>query len=333
MRAERAARPVVRSLDTLPEDWHGAVVAIGNFDGVHRGHQAVLAAARAEADKAGVPALILTFEPHPRTFFGRGAPLFRLTPPPLKAAVAAAFGMDGSLVLAFDESLAAVSAEDFVRDMLVDRLRIRHAATGYDFHFGHRRLGTPAFLQEAGSRHGFGVTVVGEYDEAGRPVSSTRIRSALREGALREANGLLGWRWSAAGEIVHGDKRGRNLGYPTANMALDPSVELAHGIYAVRLTRMDGSVREGVASFGRRPTFDNGRALFETFLFDFSGDLYGETVLVTLIDRIRPELQFESVEALVARIDQDSIDARAMLATEPDRDIDAKVRAAWAAAE
>ncbi|MYZ46515.1 bifunctional riboflavin kinase/FAD synthetase [Propylenella binzhouense] len=321
--------PAPAAAPDIPDDWRGAVVAIGNFDGVHRGHQAVLAAARREAHRLGVKALILTFEPHPRAFFGKGAPFFRLTPAPLKTAVAKAFGMDGALVLPFDEQLARVTAEAFVRDVLVERLAIRHAATGYDFHFGYRRLGTPAFLEAAGASHGFGVTVVGEYDQAGLPVSSTRIRTALRDGDIDAANALLGWRWSIAGEIVHGDKRGRDLGYPTANMALDPAVELAHGIYAVRLARPDGSVHDGVASFGRRPTFDNGRALFETFLFDFSDDLYGATVLVALVGRIRPELRFESADALVAQMDADSIDARALLAHAPDSAVDAAIRHAY----
>lgn len=306
--------PVLARFDTMPAGWRNAVVAIGNFDGVHSGHQAVLAAARAQAEHGGVPLIMLTFEPHPRTFFQPDSPLFRLTPAAIKAAVASACGVDGVLVLPFDAALSAMSADDFVRDILIDRLAIRHAVTGYDFHFGHKRQGTPDYLRQAGVLNGFGVTIVAEHGDEGGAVSSSRIRSALTDGAVTEANHMLGWSWSVAGEIRHGEKRGRELGYPTANMSLDPACGLRHGIYAVRLTRAGGTVHDGVASFGRRPTFDNGHPLLETFLFDFSGDLYGETVLVSLTGWIRPELKFDSVDALIARIDDDSAKARICLA-------------------
>lgn len=329
MQPTPATAPIA-TLETLPEAWRGAVVVIGNFDGVHRGHQAVLEAARTEAVHEQVPCIMLTFEPHPRSFFQKEAPLFRLTPAPVKAAVAAALGIDGMLVLEFDAALSQVAAEDFVRRILVERLAIRHAVTGYDFHFGHRRGGTPGFLQHAGLMHGFGVTVVPEFDDGGAAVSSTRIRAALGSGDIAAANALLGWRWSVAAPVRHGDKRGRDLGYPTANMALDPAVGLAHGIYAVRFARADGSVHDGVASFGRRPTFDDGAPLLETFLFEFSGDLYGETALVTLVGRLRPELKFSAVEALVAQMEQDSVDARALLAHQPEAEVDRLIRLAWA---
>jgi len=303
-------------------------VAIGNFDGVHRGHQAVLAAACAEAERRGVPCLMLTLEPHPRVYFS-GEPLFRLTPERLKAACAAALGLDGMLVLPFDRSVAEKSAEDFVREVLVERLAISGVVTGYDFQFGKARRGTPEFLQEEGLSHGFSVGVVGALTEGIEAVSSTRIRGALAAGDVERANALLGWSWSVGGEVIHGEARGRKLGYPTANMALDPASELAHGVYAVRFLRADGSFRDGVASYGRRPTFDDGRPLLETFLFDFSGDLYGETALVSLYARLRPELKFGSVEALVAQMDLDSLEARAILARTADFDIDRKLRDAW----
>lgn len=326
---KKAAR--VASPDDMPNDWRGAVVAIGNFDGVHRGHQAVLAAARAEAEHRGAACLMLTFEPHPRAFFS-GRPLFRLTPAPLKAAAAAALGLDGTLVLPFDRTLADRSAEDFVREMLVERLAIRAAVTGYDFQFGKARRGTPQFLQGQGVVQGFSVTLVDAFIEDGEPVSSTRIRSALAAGDMAAANALLGWRWSVEGQVIRGEARGRELGYPTANMALDPATELAHGIYAVRYLRPDGSRRGGVASWGRRPTFDNGRPLFETFLFDFSGDLYGEAALVSLVGFIRPEQRFAGAAELVARMDQDSIDARALLERQPVSDLERRLYAAWAGA-
>ncbi len=316
----------VATLETLPENWRGSVVAIGNFDGMHRGHQAVLTAARAEAEHLGVPCIVLTFEPHPRAFFS-GRPLFRLTPPPLKGALAAALGLDGTLVLGFDRALAEKSAEDFVREVLVERLAIRAAVTGHDFHFGKARRGTPRFLADQGILNGFSVTIVSAFEEGEAPVSATRIRAALGAGDVSSAAGLLGWHYAVEGEIVHGDARGRDLGYPTANMALDPASELKHGIYAVRLLRPDGTLLDGVASYGRRPTFGGGEPLLETFAFDFSGDLYGEKVLVALYGFIRPEEKFASVEELVARMDQDSIDARALLERTPPRELDQRIYA------
>ena len=309
------------TLDTLPDSWRGGVVAIGNFDGAHRGHQAVLNAARAEAEHLKCSCIMLTFEPHPRAFFS-GRPLFRLTPAPLKAALGAALGLDGTLVLDFDRALAEKSAEDFVRETLIQKLGIRAAVTGYDFHFGKARRGTPQFLADQGVLNGFSVTIVDALREDGEAVSATRIRAALAKGDVDAAAKLLGWHFAVAGKIAHGDKRGRTLGYPTANMALDPASELAHGIYAVRFLRKDGSLLDGVASYGRRPTFGGGEPVLETFVFDFSGDLYGEEALVAFYGFIRPELKFESVEALVARMDQDSIDARALLERKPPGELD-----------
>jgi riboflavin kinase/FMN adenylyltransferase len=327
MIAPKAAR--IAALETLPQDWRGAVVAIGNFDGAHRGHQAVLAAAREEAERRGVACIMLTFEPHPRAFFS-GKPLFRLSPAPLKASLAAALGFDGTLVLPFDRALADKEADDFVRDTLVDRLRIGAAITGYDFHFGKARRGTPQFLEEQGRRHGFAVTIIEACIEEGEAVSSTRIRAALGEGDAAAANRLLGWHFAVAGAVIRGEARGRKLGYPTANMALDPATGLAHGIYAVRYLRPDGSLHDGVASFGRRPTFDNGGPLLETFLFDFAGDIYGEAGLVALHAFIRPERKFDAVEPLVAQMDEDSIDARAHLERLPPGELDRRLHGAWA---
>ena len=314
----------------VPDAWRGAVVAIGNFDGVHRGHQAVLAAARAQADRLGVACLMLTFEPHPRAYFS-GRDIFRLTPAPLKASLAAALGLDGTLVLPFDAALAGMSAETFVRDVLVSRLAIRAAVTGYDFQFGQGRRGTPEFLQSQGILHGFAVTVVEAFIEGSEAVSSTAIRAALAKGDIAAANALLGWQFSFAGTVQHGHARGRDLGYPTANMVLPPAADLAQGIYAVRYLRPDGSLHGGVASYGRRPTFDNGQPLFETFLFDFSGDLYGETALVALVGFIRPEERFENAETLVAQMDRDCLAARALLERIAPGDLDVRLHAAWAA--
>jgi riboflavin kinase/FMN adenylyltransferase len=325
-----AAKPArIASLANLPDAWRGSVVAIGNFDGVHAGHQAVLHAARAEAEHRGCAAIMLTFEPHPRAFFS-GRPLFRLTPAPLKAALAAALGLDGTLVLPFDRALADQSAEEFVRKMLVEELGIQAAVTGYDFQFGKGRRGTPQLLTEQGILHGFSVTVVEAFTEGSGAVSSTRIRSALAEGDIATANNLLGWRYSIAGEIIHGDGRGRDLGYPTANMHTDPATELKHGIYAVRFVRQDGEVHDGVASYGRRPTFGGGEPVLETFVFDFNSDLYGEMAFVSFCSFLRDEQQFDSAAALVERMEQDSIDARAFLERSPPSELDRHICSAWA---
>ena len=325
-RSARAAR--IADFRDIPPACLGAVVAIGNFDGVHRGHQAVLRAAQAEAEHRGTACLMLTLEPHPRAYFS-GRPVFRLTPAPLKAAAAAALGLDGTLLIPFDRARAGQSAEDFVREVLVEKLAISAAVTGYDFHFGAGRAGTPDFLQRQGIVHGFSVSVVDPLVEEGAAVSSTAIRRALGAGETATANRLLGWHWAVENTVIHGEARGRELGYPTANMALDPACELRHGVYAVRFLRRSGELLDGVASFGRRPTFDNGGPLLETFLFDFAGDLYGETALVSFYGFIRPEKRFHSVQALVARMGQDALEARAILEQERPGEFDAQIGDVW----
>ena len=305
--------PVLCGLGSMPESWLGAVIAIGNFDGVHRGHQAVLSAAHAAAEHHGAPLVAMTFEPHPRTFFAPGKPVFRLTPAAAKAARLAAEGVDGTLVLPFDSELAAMSADDFVRDIMIGRLAIRHAVTGYDFHFGHKRQGTPDYLVRAGVANDFGVTLVSRFGDAQGAVSSSRVRECLAKCDVVGANGLLGWDWSVIATVRTGDRRGRELGFPTANMALDPACDLAHGIYAVCYQRENGERYQGVASFGRRPVFDNGPPLLETYLFGFEGDLYGEAGLVTFKAWLRPEEKFAGVEELVAQMKLDADMARAAL--------------------
>ena len=319
----------IASPNDLPDAWRGGVVAIGNFDGVHRGHQGVLQAAAAEAEHLGAPCLMLTFEPHPRAFFS-GKPLFRLTPAPLKAVVAAALGFDGALVLDFDQALAERSAEDFVAEMLVETLQIRAAVTGYDFHFGKARRGTPRFLAEQGVLHGFSVTVVDAVTDGEEAVSSTRIRAALAAGQVADAAALLGWHFAVDETVIRGDRRGHGLGYPTANMRLDPASALAHGVYAVRFLTTDGVLRDGVASFGQRPTFGGGAPVLETFVFDFAGDLYDQRALVSFYGFIRQEQHFDSVEALVARMDDDAVEARTILERAPAGDLDRHINDAWA---
>ena len=301
----------------VPDRLRGGVVAIGNFDGVHRGHQAVLQRALDEAAKRSAPALVLTFEPHPRTVFRPDTPLFVLTPPPVKARLLAAVGFDAVVEQPFTREFASLSAESFITDVLEHKLGVSHAVTGFDFHFGKDRQGGPAYLMAAGERHGFGVTLVDAFrDEGADVVSSSRIRTLLSQGDLGEANGLLGYRFTVQCEVTGGQKLGRTLGFPTANMALSPSFGPKQGIYAVRFRRADGTLHDGVASFGRRPTVDdNGAPLLETFLFDFSGDLYGETCSVSFFGYLRGEEKFDGLDALAAQMKRDEAEARALLAS------------------
>ncbi|MBX3514604.1 MAG: bifunctional riboflavin kinase/FAD synthetase [Xanthobacteraceae bacterium] len=306
---------VIRDGGLVPPALKRGFVAIGNFDGVHRGHQAVIEAARVQAhmipQKSCV--LVLTFEPHPRTFFKPDAPVFRLTPEEAKLRLFAANNLvDGAVVLQFDKALASLSAEDFVSKILVDWLGIAGVAVGHDFHFGKQRQGTPEFLIDAGKRYGFEVEIVQPLNDDGTPVSSGKIRDALQAGDLPRANDLLGYRWFVTGEVIHGEKRGRELGFPTANLRLDPTCRLRHGIYAVR-AHVGGKSYDAVASFGRRPQFDNGAPLLEVFLFDFEGDLYGQEMTVEFAGFLRDEAKFGSLDALVAQMNRDSEQARALL--------------------
>jgi riboflavin kinase/FMN adenylyltransferase len=295
----------------------GSVVAIGNFDGVHRGHRAVIDTAVRRALDLRKPAAVLTFEPHPRRFFQPDEPSFRLTNEAAKLRLLAATDLNGAVVLTFNAALASLTAEEFVDRVLVERLGISGAVIGFNFYFGKDRQGSPDYLAAEGARRGFTVDVVPRFEDSGRPVSSGVVRSALAAGHVAEAAELLGYPWFVTGQVVHGDQRGRTLGYPTANLRLDPDCSLKHGIYAVRVAL--GPERfDGVASFGRRPTFDNGAVLLEVFLFDFSGDLYGAALDVALISWIRPELKFDNVQDLVHRMDEDSRLARMALARAPD---------------
>ncbi|MFG1299570.1 bifunctional riboflavin kinase/FAD synthetase [Xanthobacter sp. V3C-3] len=304
---------LVRGTEPLPADLARPVVAIGNFDGVHRGHRAVFDTALRMAAGAGVPAVALTFEPHPRTFFNAATAPFRLTPEARKLRHIAEVGLAGAIVLPFDAALASMEAEAFVRDILVGRYGVTGVAVGFDFHFGRARAGSPAFLEEAGRRHGFAVTVVEPMRDEGDAISSTAVRQALASGQVGHAAHMLGRPFAVEAEVIHGEKRGRQLGYPTANLALPPELDLAFGIYAVRAATPLGRF-DGVASYGRRPTFDNGRALLEVHLFDFAGDLYGATLEVEFHAYLRPELKFDGVDALVSQIHEDARQAREVLA-------------------
>ncbi|WP_416798312.1 bifunctional riboflavin kinase/FAD synthetase [Ciceribacter azotifigens] len=312
----------------LPEKLKGGVVAIGNFDGVHRGHQSVLSRALDLAKSRNVPALVLTFEPHPRTVFNPEKPVFRLTPAPLRARILEAMGFHSVIEYPFDREFSQRSADDFVNAVLIGWLGASEVVTGFDFHFGRGREGGPAFLMEAGRTNGFGVTLIDAFrDENAEVVSSSRIRARLGDGDVSEAAGLLGYRYTVEAEVIGGQKLGRTLGYPTANMALPPETELKPGIYAVRLRRADGSLHDGVASFGYRPTVtEDGAPLLETFVFDFSADLYGEVCAVSFFGRLRDELKFAGLEPLVAQILRDEEETRALLAgVQPISALDRKI--------
>src|ERR1700684_46765 len=303
-----------------PHGLEGAVYAIGNFDGLHRGHQAVIGRAVAMAKESAAPSALLTFEPHPVAFFaGRpadfspgGRLVFRLTPPRDKAAICARLGLTGLVLIHFDAALAAMSADEFIANVLVARLGAAAVVVGWDFHFGKGRSGSPATLAEAGARHGFGVEIVTKVEDDAGVFSSSAIRKALERGDLTAAARGLGRNYSVSGLVISGQRLGRTLGVPTANIPLEPTNQLAHGIYAV-VARINGRAFPAVASFGTRPTVDDGPPLLEVHLLDFDGDLYGREMEVEFIERIRDELKFGSLDALVAEMTRDKERARAIL--------------------
>lgn len=301
----------------LPDAARGGVVLLGNFDGVHRGHQAVVAAGRAVADRDGATLGALTFEPHPRSLFVPDTAPFRLTALPAKARLLHRHGCDFVVAQNFDRAFAALEARDFVTGILVEGLAARHVVCGYDFTFGRQRAGHVDALAEWGREFGFGVTVVQPVTREGEIYSSTRIREALRGGHVAEAAALLGQDWEIEGEVVHGDKRGRLIGFPTANVALGEHLVPQLGVYAVRVAEADSDTpdwRPGVANLGRRPTVDGEKLSFEVNLFDFSGDLYGRRLRVALHAFLRPEQKFAGLDALKAQIAADAQAARAILA-------------------
>jgi len=296
-----------------------AVYAIGNFDGVHLGHRAVLERTKALATNLGAPSAVLTFEPHPADYFAGKPVVFRLTPFAAKAGAIEALGLDGIVFLSFDAALAGLSAEAFVEQVLVRSLDIGAAVIGWDFHFGKGRSGSPAFLQREGEKFGFAVDVVPKVearDDGGSEViSSSAVRRALEQGDIAAAERRLGRRYGVSGTVIKGQQLGRTLGVPTANIALRPTDRLAHGVYAVRAT-VGGRTYDGVASYGTRPTVDNGAPLLETFIFDFDADIYGQELRIDVVARIRDELKFDSLDALKVAMARDMEQARAILAAE-----------------
>ena len=305
--------PVFEHWQDAPAAWKGGAVALGNFDGVHRGHQALLARTAGHARALGAPLVALTFEPHPRRFFVADTGPFRLTLPPAKIRLLEQYGVQAVLAQRFDPAFAAVTAEAFVDEVLLAGLGARHVVCGYDFTFGARRSGNVEKLRKMGDKRGLGVTVLDPVMREGEIYSSTRIREALRAGMAGEAAELLGHPWEIEGVVEQGDQRDRTIGFPTANVALGEHLRPRFGVYAVRAL-VDGKWLNGVANLGKRPTVGKLQENFEVHLFDFAGDLYGKTLRVQLVDFIRPEMKFAGLDQLKAQIAADGQAARTLLA-------------------
>jgi riboflavin kinase/FMN adenylyltransferase len=315
---------IFRHHEDVPDSCKGAVVAIGNFDGVHRGHQSLIAHAAALAKAQGAPLGVLAFEPHPQKFFRPETESFRLTPFRSKARLLAERGVEVLYALLFDSGMSQKSADEFVRDVLVSGLGVRGVVVGADFRFGKGRAGDAAFLVEAGRQYGFAVEIfntVIAHDT--QKISSSEIRTALKEGKPEVAARLLGHWWTIEGRVEQGDARGRELGFPTANMQLDGYLKPAFGIYAARATIFENEkpagAYDGVASLGIRPMFETDSPLLETYLFDFSGDLYGKHLAVELVAYLRPEMKFDSVGTLKAQMTKDCDEASTLLRHLKDR--------------
>jgi riboflavin kinase/FMN adenylyltransferase len=298
----------------VPQALRGGIVALGNFDGFHKGHQAVVGRAVARARAEGRPALVATFDPHPVRHFRPDAPPFRLTSLDQRQRVFAEAGADAMIVFGFDGALAATSAEEFVSHRLLELIGAAGVVTGEDFTFGRGRGGNIEVLARLGAEHGFSVDAVGPVEEDGEPVSSSRIREALKAGDCETAARLLTRPFAIEGVVEHGDKRGRTLGYPTANLSLGNYLRPRFGIYAVRGQLPGGRVVNGAASLGIRPTFDPPKELLEPYFFDFSGNLYGQTIEVELVSFLRPEEKFAGLDDLKAQMEADCAEARRRLA-------------------
>jgi riboflavin kinase/FMN adenylyltransferase len=304
---------VIRGFEQVRPGQRGAALAIGNFDGVHRGHQALLGETRRQAKRLAAPSGVMVFEPHPRAFFRPDEPHFMLTTLEQKLELMAGLGLDFAAVLKFDQALAGMSHEDFLRRVLVDAFGVRHVVIGYDFFFGRARTGTPQIMAAAGERLGFGVTVLTPVAEAGEVFSSSAVRERLSSGDAHGAALMLGRWWRVKGTVTGGARIGSGLGFPTANIALPAGTALGHGIYAVRVALDDERPLEGAAYFGTRPSVDDGAPVLEVFLFDFAGDLYGRDIEVAFIGFVRPDQRFRDMEALKAQIARDCEAARDIL--------------------
>ncbi|MGE0629393.1 MAG: bifunctional riboflavin kinase/FAD synthetase [Hyphomicrobiaceae bacterium] len=303
---------VIKGFDAVPEALRGSVLAIGNFDGVHRGHQALLMQLREHARSIGAPAGVMVFEPHPRLYFKPDEPLFTLTPIEQKLRLLEALKLDFVAVIPFDKRLADLPPADFADRILVEGFGIRHVVVGYDFYFGKGRAGTPDTMRELGAARSFGVTVIAPVAEAGEVFSSSAVRERLSAGDVRGAADELGHWWRVDGLVTGGARRGTGMGFPTANITLLPGTALGHGIFAVEVV-VDGRHIDGAAYFGQRPTFDNGAPVLEVFLFDFDGDIYGQEIEVSFIGFVRPDQRFRDMEELKAQMQLDCERARQLL--------------------
>ncbi|WP_420003537.1 bifunctional riboflavin kinase/FAD synthetase [Arenibacterium sp. LLYu02] len=305
---------IIRDYQYVEAEDRGATVAIGNFDGVHRGHQSVIALARKAAPDA--PLGVMTFEPHPREYFAPDAPPFRLMSAGAKAHRLEKLGVDKLYQLNFNSALSSLTPEEFARKVIAEGLGLAHVVVGADFCFGKGRKGTAADLQRFGAEMGFGVTIAPLMEYSEDTVSSTAIRTALSEGRPRDAAAMLGHWHRIEGEVIGGEQRGRELGFPTANQSIDGLHPPAFGVYAVLVDVLDGPHKgsyHGAASVGVRPMFDGEHPNIETFLFDFKGNLYGSRLSVGLVDYLRPELRFDGLEPFIAQMQADCDQARAIL--------------------
>ena len=305
---------VIRDWRGLSDDLKGAAVAVGAFDGVHRGHQAVIASAREAATRLGVPLGVVSFFPHPRRLFQPDAAPFGIMTPDQMARALEEQGVDRLYLLPFDREMAGLTDEEFARQVLSEGLGIKHAAVGFDFTFGRGRSGSPEALTTYGQSLGFSVSVTQRRDDAdGLKLSSSAVREALKAGDMARANAILGRPFAIQGEVIHGEKRGRTIGIPTANIAMPAYMRPAYGVYATRTRLPDGRVINGVANLGIRPMYEIEEPLLEVWLFDFNESLYGLNVETELVAFLRGELKFDGLEALKVQIDEDARQARAIL--------------------
>ena len=307
---------VVHGHTHVPVNVRGAVVAIGNFDGVHRGHRALIREAVTKAKTLERASGVMMFEPHPREFFQPNETLFRLTPLNRKLKLIESLGIKVAFVEQFDAHFAALTATEFIERVLVAGLGVAHVIIGYDFYFGNKRGGNPELIVKLGQEMGFGVTVVPPVAELGEAFSSSSVRLHLAQGDVKGAARILGDNWHVAGKIVGGAHRGTRMGYPTANIPMPKGTVLGHGIYAVK-ANVDGVTHTAAAYLGTRPTFDDGLPVLEVYLIDFKGDLYGHDMAVEFIDFIRGDRKFHSPEELIRQMDEDVARVRAVLALPP----------------